>query len=297
MKTLFFPLFRVSLVCIAVCAGMIAAALRTAPILPADMIAFVSDREGNNDIFVLDIARGAIKNLTHHPAADTSPDWSPDGTQIVFHSDRDGDSEIYVIDADGGNVRALTFNGAYDGLPDWSPDGTQIAFISNRDNAYDLYVMDTQGNHLRRLTTTSVDDLFPAWSPDGAQIAVSTGGVCLVWVDVVPGLIAQTRCLPEPGFARDLSWSPDGASLVVSSPERGDFNLYLLPADGTAGMQQITSGSANDLSPAWLPDGAWVVFSSDRAGQDDLYRVEVTTGQIRRLTHTPFDERFPVWRP
>jgi hypothetical protein len=65
-------------------------------------------------------------NLTNHPQADQTPDWSPDGAKIVFPSRRPGNFEIYVMDANGANPTRMTFDTAVDAAPHWQglpPDG------------------------------------------------------------------------------------------------------------------------------------------------------------------------------
>ena len=84
-------------------------------------IAFVSDRDGNVEIYVMDADGSNLTNLTNNPAYDWLPVWSPDGSRIAFVSDRDGNWEIYVVDADGSNLTNLTNNPADDLLPAWSP--------------------------------------------------------------------------------------------------------------------------------------------------------------------------------
>ena len=72
-------------------------------------IAFVSTRDGNHEIYVMNADGTNLINLTNHPtAADQHPSWSPDGRKIAFHSYRDGNSEIYVMNADGANPIRLT---------------------------------------------------------------------------------------------------------------------------------------------------------------------------------------------
>src|SRR5690606_33294154 len=79
--------------------------------------------EGRADIFRMDADGGGRRRLTDHPANDSAPAVSPDGSLIVWESDRDGDSEIYVMDVSGGNPTRLTLDPAHDSAPAWSPDG------------------------------------------------------------------------------------------------------------------------------------------------------------------------------
>jgi TolB protein len=84
-------------------------------------IAFMSNREGNLEIYTLDLENDALTNLTQSPSNEGDPAWSPDGSKIVFTSDRDGNIEIYVMDADGANPRRLTNHPADDIHPHWQP--------------------------------------------------------------------------------------------------------------------------------------------------------------------------------
>ena len=82
---------------------------------------FDSTRDGNFEIYVMEVDGSNVQRLTHNDKVDARPAWSPDGQRMVFHSSRDGSSgqEIYVMDADGGNVERLTSNNHFNGHPDW----------------------------------------------------------------------------------------------------------------------------------------------------------------------------------
>ena len=71
-------------------------------------IVFTSDREGNEDIYIVNADGTGVMQLTDHPAPDTEPQWSPDGTRIAFTSARDPRAEVYVIDPDGTGLTRLT---------------------------------------------------------------------------------------------------------------------------------------------------------------------------------------------
>ena len=118
-------------------------------------IAFVSNRSGNWEIYVMDADGGNPRNLTKSLHNDWQPSWSPDGKRIAFASNRSGNLEIYVMDADGGNPRNLTKNRHDDDAPSWSPDGKRIAFSSDRGDDWestDIYVGDVDGREPRNLT-------------------------------------------------------------------------------------------------------------------------------------------------
>ena len=105
-------------------------------------IVFYSERDGNHEIYRMDSDGSNVTRLTHQPASDAAPAWSPNGQQIAFHSDRDGNPEVYVMDADGGNQRRLT---RHPGL---------MAFRTGRPMAHRLrfIVVGVVGTLIRKLT-------------------------------------------------------------------------------------------------------------------------------------------------
>ncbi|HWW62563.1 MAG TPA: hypothetical protein VN181_14415, partial [Thermoanaerobaculia bacterium] len=96
----------------------------------AGKIAFVSDRDGNLEIYVASLTGTNQTRITNNTVSDSQPAWSPDGRKIAFTTNRDGNLEIYVMGADGTNETRLTSNAASDSQPTWSPDGERIVFQS-----------------------------------------------------------------------------------------------------------------------------------------------------------------------
>jgi len=133
-------------------------------------IVYMSERNKNRDLYIMDLEGNDIVRLTDDPTYDYEPAWSPDGSQIVFVSRRTGDSEIYIMDADGKNVVQLTDADKLDWRPAWSPDGQWIVFESWRNGNADIFMMRTDGSHLLQLTDNRAEDGNPSFSPDGRYL-------------------------------------------------------------------------------------------------------------------------------
>ena len=125
-------------------------------------IAFVSDRDGNAEIYAVNTDGSDPRNLTNHAANDHSPVWSPDGTRIAFISDRDGNEAVYLMNADGSDQHRLMSNPSESargmGVPAWSPDGRSLAVAvryfgsPSSGELSRIYVVDADGANLRCLT-------------------------------------------------------------------------------------------------------------------------------------------------
>jgi len=131
-------------------------------------IAFVSDRAGSPQIYVMDKdgdGSGA-RRLTFNGGYNTSPAWSPDGRWIAYQSRVGGNQfDIWLIDPEGSVNLPLVSHPRSDESPSWSPDSRKIAFSSTRYGTADIYVIDANGENLQRLTQSAGEDTSPAWGP------------------------------------------------------------------------------------------------------------------------------------
>jgi TolB protein len=142
-----------------------------------DKIAFVSERDGDMEIHVINPEGSEQRRLTRNTVRDSYPVWSPDGRRIAFESNW----QVWVMNADGSGQRRLTRNGARNFAPAWSPDGRRIAFERRvgrekyggcsgcgRASTFQVYVMNADGSGARMLAQGGTQ---PFWSPDGQKIA------------------------------------------------------------------------------------------------------------------------------
>ncbi len=234
-------------------------------------IAFVSQRDGNREIYVMDadcvsLPEGCgsnVVNVSRHPADDWTPAWSPDGSQLAFSSIRAGNWEIFVLDMSclddpescPDKLTQLTADGNGNILPVWSPDGSRIAFSSKASGNWDIYTMAPNGTDIRQVTTDPANDLSPAWSPDGTRMAFETN--------------------------RD-----------------GNVEIYVSGANGDADQNISNFPLANDHGPFWSPDGQFIVFYSNRDGNWEIFSTTLDGQTVVNLTNTPTrDEQTPAWRP
>ncbi len=94
----------------------------------------LSTRDGNLDVYLLDLTSDAITRMTDDPGIDTEPQWSKDGQSLYFTSDRAGGPQIYRVGLQpGDHPRRLTFQGNYNARPRVSPDESQLAFVTQED--------------------------------------------------------------------------------------------------------------------------------------------------------------------
>ena len=170
----------------------------------------LSTRDGNLDIYTLDLATQALTRITDDPGIDTEPQWSNDGQSLYFTSDRAGGPQIYRIGIHPGDKpRRLTFQGAYNARPRLSPDESQLAFVTQEDGAYHIATMDLRGRGDVQVLTHGRFDVSPSYAPNGAVILYASrdrgrGVLALVSAD---GRV-QERLVSTEGEVQEPAWSP-----------------------------------------------------------------------------------------
>ncbi|MDD5483410.1 MAG: biopolymer transporter Tol [Kiritimatiellae bacterium] len=133
-------------------------------------LALILSKDGNPDLFIMDINSERLTRLTASKrAAEASPSWSPDGRQIVFVSDSSGTPQLYIIGQEGGEPRRIAVGGSQNVDPDWGPNGYIVysSFIGGR---FQLYVFNPAAGETKQITPPDASYEDPSWAPDGRHI-------------------------------------------------------------------------------------------------------------------------------
>lgn len=228
----------------------------------APRLLFVEMVGGNAEI-LLKVEGRDPENLTNHPALDTFPAWSPDGSRIAFASNRDNATNIYVMNADGTEVTKVTDvtakDKAYCQCPSWSPDGESIAYQRRAGNESQLYTVNMECGRVRHIADNAWD---PAWSPGGDKIAfcsLKSDGWYLCTVE--PDGAKLTEIVPSDNKAGYVypAWSPDGKRIAFSKPVNAAHNIRTVDPDGKNDKQVSTIGGMNSHA-SWSADGKRIYY-------------------------------------
>jgi Tol biopolymer transport system component len=210
----------------------------------------------------------------------------------------------------------------YNISPAVSPDGSKIAVLSDRSGYFDIYVLDAiDGEEIRRLVkgNRSVDFeelklLQPgiSWSPDSKRIVIAAKAGKS---DALYLINVKTRKKEKFTFNLDgiftAAWSPDGNQLAFIGTKDGASDVYVYNIDEEK-LTALTNDIYSDSEPSWNNDGSVLVFVSDRNGdisglqppevivehdfsQKDIYAIDLSSGNISRITDTDYNEDYPIW--
>jgi len=266
-------------------------------------IAFVSERNGLPQIFLIGVDGSDVTQLTDQEQGACQPAWSPDGEMFLFVTPCNGKSDsypegkIWVANADGSQARQLIsrVGGAFD--PDWSAAG--IAFTNLEGSEPRIWRARSDGANLTKVSIGRSADFQPSWSPDGARLAFMNtsraGSRTIFWMfsdGTFPG--SNPDQVTRDVLVDDPAWSPRGDLVAFVT---GSY-IWVVPWEGRGfGAERITSDVGND-GPSWSPDANWMAIEAwVSADTHDIYIVAATGGGRIRVSSDPALNYQPAWRP
>lgn len=197
---------------------------------------------------------GKLVTFARFRGTNTSPTWSPDGSQVLLSSSMQGNPALYLTDSNGSRPKRITFasNGA-DTSPAWNPKNAQlVVFVSDRGGTPQLYLMNADGTNTQKLDLPDMGYVIdPAWSPNGQLLAFSwrrpNGNYDIYVMD--PSSRHTLQLTRDAGRNERPSWAPDGRHIVFESTRTGTRQIWTMLADGSASHQLTLSG--HNESPNW----------------------------------------------
>ena len=231
-------------------------------------LAFVSDRNGNRDIYLADLEwldgytqwrAGNLTNITGSIENDWTPVFSPVDERIVFstyYPDNDN-YDIFIMDYDGGNKENLTNTTGYEQFPQFSPDGSFIIYQGWQKGKMEIFF--TSLIDKNRINITRNNNFHDIISHGNA-------------------------------------FSPDGQTIVFTSERDGDRNIYITEVSGNNQIK-LTSHKSNDYEPIFSPDGQTIVFTSERDGNKEIYSYNFQSNLIKNLSNNSADDWSPRYYP
>ncbi len=237
------------------------------------VLAFNSDRGGDMNLWLQELAGGAPRQLTRSAGGDYQPNWSPDGTSLTFFSARAGNADIWSVRVADGSLAQLTEDPALEINPFYSPDGHRIAFMSDRDGRLEVWLMAADGGEQRRLTSVGVAGHFLRWLSDEALVFRSDVAQesRIHRLDLASG---EITALPPIQSGGHMSLSPDRA-LVLDVAGHKILRVFHLDGSAPRPVFEFEDPAVRIDYPVWSPDGRWVVFDRVAPQGGDIWLLEL----------------------
>jgi len=279
------------------------------------LVAYSSNEDGNDDVFVVPAKGGEPRQLTSHPAGDLVLGWTPDGHRILFASSRATDRDypqLYTVGLEGGLPEKLPLpSGAQ---ASFSPDGKQVAYVPfpqwqpawkqyRGGQATPIWLAALSDSSITKVPRTNSNDACPMWTPRGLFfLSDRDGRRSLYSLDPAKGQVR--RVLENKGL--DIQSASAGADAIVYD-QFGELHVY----DLAAGKDRVVPVTISDTLPhtragfAKVSGDQVLNFSVSPSGKrvlvethGEILSVPAEKGDARNLTQSPgVADRDPAWSP
>lgn len=268
----------------------------------SDKIVFVSDRNGNDEIYVMNTDGASQKRLTSNVTMDYSPQLSRDGQKIAYVSEMGGVLQVDIMDSDGGNVVKPPANSGNMRNPHWCPQSERVSFITDMEGQIDVYVMNSDGTDMLKVTDDNLVEDLGNWSPNAEWVvyAISEGEDMGVYMRNPRGVdVIQLTQTQDSGPV----WAPVGSLIAYFSEitvidnegkEKVDTEMRIVDME-TMEVTSLVAQVHAESGISWSPDGKKLTYVADVNGNKEVFVMEDDGSNQIQLTRNHLDDIFPVW--
>ena len=220
-----------------------------------------------------------------------------------------GPADLFIFDLEQLSIRPLVSDGSSNiNLPGsaWNSVTGEIVFSSTRDPHDEIFVIDENGNpgSETKITNRNRQAAYePSFSSDGQWIVFESHKMDVEENGIITKFKKDRASSYQPltGVNEDCrqpNWSPTGERILFQKFENGQWDIWVMPADGTQ-RRQVTSGVGDKTDASFSPDGQWIVYSSDEGSFEsaNIFIIPVQGGNPRRVTRYSGYDGAPSWSP
>jgi Tol biopolymer transport system component len=250
-------------------------------------IVFNSNRDGNCNIYSIDLDGSGLQRLTDSQGDDLYPEVSPDGKKIAYTADIGGVWQIMIMDWDGSGKRQLTNNSYRSAYPSWSHDMKYIFFEAYLDGDWEIFRINTDGSGQKRLTHNSGGhDWHPSAHPFDSKVIFESGmpGHDDIYIMNSDGS-AVSRVFSRHERRRTPDMSPDSTRLTYTRYFGNNSEVYYADIRDQDEIRITTNGDW-DGHPMFSPDGKLIVYEQRSGGKEDIIIYDIQTGQKTNITNS-----------
>ncbi len=258
-------------------------------------IVFVSNKNGNEDIFSVNLDGSELSQLTENTDKDAYPSVSTDGKKIAYTSDINGYWQIMVMDWDGKNKIQLTDDPIRSGYPTWSFDGRYIFYEVYKDGDWEIYRMNSDGSNRKRLTfNAGADDWHPFAHPYKDKVIFESGSPGHEGIYIMDDDGDNIERISE-GSARKRipCMSVDGEYILFMGYEENLEFVYIMDENGE-NIRKI-SDRRKSGHPFISPDNSIIAFEASVDGQNEIFIINLDGSGETRITSIPGDDWDPAF--
>jgi hypothetical protein len=268
-------------------------------------IAYISVRSGNPELYILDLASGALIQVTHNTGKVSLPAWSRDGQWLAYISDQGTDNpNIFVVGPDGQNAKDVAPKDRAYGYPLWLPEGETIGYYVLEGEDRVLRKVDVSGGDPQEVVRvpSSFKTLLD-WTPDNHLIYYGfsrAGNLAVVSVDAGSG---DRTPITVSGAIPFLTFSPDRTKVAFTLIAGRQSQLFLADAScpllDQCNARRLVSDAASYTTPRFSPDGKLLLVASDKTGSGnfDLLLLDLGGKLVQKVPGSGLADTDGAWQP